>query len=267
MSTYPTTKLHYAANGNFSSNGTFLPAQDGYNLADVSDPSTLASLPAGVKGVYYLGDTSGNTAAFEAQVNAVASSPNLYAFYLADEPDGNTVSAANLKAESDYIHGINHNLITFITEYNQGGNLNPSYDFNPANTDINQFGIEGYAFRDAGDGGANLNNITAAVNAAVSAGIPKADIIPVYQAFGATSGAYSSWTVPTTAQVQQELAQWGSLVPNPAWDYAYSFGAQEGDNAISNTPSLAAAFGAYNAGTLGSSSPTPPPPVHHHHWG
>jgi hypothetical protein len=62
--------------------------------------------------------------------------------YLADEPDPTVVSAANLKAESDYIHAHLPGVKTFITLLNTGSDRAPVYSFDPANTDIDLFGLD-----------------------------------------------------------------------------------------------------------------------------
>ena len=95
--TDPITALHYTANGNFL-NGVYAPGADGFNLADVGSVSELNALPPGVKGLVYLGLTSGAGANFQATVSAFIGNPNLYGFYIADEPGPGL--AANLKAES-----------------------------------------------------------------------------------------------------------------------------------------------------------------------
>jgi hypothetical protein len=46
--------LHYASNGNFSPNGSYLPGAVGFNLADVSNLAQLKSLPDGVKGLVWV---------------------------------------------------------------------------------------------------------------------------------------------------------------------------------------------------------------------
>jgi hypothetical protein len=53
---------------------------------------------------------------------------------------------------------------------------------------------------------------------------------------------------PPTAQQEQTILQtWGSAVPKPAFDCAYSWGVQGGDSALVNTPSLQAVFAQHNA--------------------
>ncbi len=249
----PTTTLHYGPNGNFVGN-LYAPGTDGFNLADVSSPSTLSILPTGVKALVYLGMTGGDTPAFEAAVKSFLDQPQVYGFFLADEPVPGEVSAANLKAEADDIHTADPGAKTFITEYNTSTPQDPSYSFTPANTDIDLYGLDPYPVRPEFSGGVNHDVITAAVSAAEAQGIPRADIVPVYQAFGATSGAYGSWGVPTPAQAEQMLSAWGSVVPSPAFDVAYSWGVQEGDTALSTDPQLAQVFAKMFASESGGST-------------
>jgi hypothetical protein len=250
------TSLHYAANSNMVVTGgayTYAPGVDGFNLADVSSLDALNALPAGVKGLVYLGMTDGVTPAFKAAVDQYIGNPKLYGFYVADQPT--TVPAANIKAESDYIHANVPGAITFMWIQNTSAPTTPVYNlYNPQNTDIDLFGISPQPVRPMFTGGTDFSVIPDAVNAAVAGGIPLADIVPIYQAFGGGSIA-SSYTLPTASQEQQIISTWATYVPNPAFDFAYSWGVQD-DNAISNEPSLQQVFAAHNAQT-GSTPPAP----------
>jgi len=42
------------------------------------------------------------------------------------------------------------------------------------------------------------------------------------------------------------LAYWAAVVPDPVFDYAYSWGAQHGDDALVESPSLQAVFAEKN---------------------
>ena len=77
--------------------------------------------------------------------------------------------------------------------------------------------------------------------------------MPDYQAFG--GGTYAKWILPTATQEEQMLSRWGSLLPNPAFDYAYSWGTQLGDTALSNDPALQKVFAAHNG--VVAAAPTP----------
>ena len=94
-------------------------------------------------------------------------------------------------------------------------------------------------------GGVNYSIIPASVKAAEAWGIPQGQIVPVYQAFGGRG--YAAWTLPTASQEQQILATWGEVVPQPAFDYAYSWGTQADDSALVNTPALQSVFAAHNS--------------------
>jgi hypothetical protein len=239
----PATNLHYAANGGFDSNGNYLPGADGFNLADVSDVSTLNLLPAGVMVLVWVGLCDGADPTFTTTIQPFSGNPKLFGFYLMDEPDPTGLyaplcTAANLKAESDWIHANLPGAKTFIIMMNLGSPTSPTYanSYNPANTDIDLFGLDPYPVRPQFTGGADYSVIDAGVSAAEAEGIPLSSIVPVYQTFG--GGGYSSWTLPTPAQEQQILSTWGSVVPSPVFDYAYSWGVQEADQALSTTPDL-----------------------------
>jgi len=139
----PATPLHYTANGNFV-NGQYAPGADGFNLADISSASQLSELPSGVKALVYLGMTGGVTAAFEAAVKPFIGSSQVYGFYLADEPSPSATTAANFKAESDWIHANDPGAKTFIVEENSSDNLTPQYYYTPANSDMDLFRLDPY---------------------------------------------------------------------------------------------------------------------------
>jgi hypothetical protein len=241
------TRLHYAPNGNVNSSGTYLPGTYGFNLADVSNVGTLNSLPSGVKGLIWLGLCNGADSNFISAVSPFIGNAKLFGFYLMDEPDPTgqyapLCTAANLKAESDWIHANVPGAKTFITMLNLGSPTSPTYanTYNRANTDIDLFGLDPYPVRPQFTGGVNYSVIGAAVSAAEANGITLNAIIPVYQAFG--GGGYTSYTLPTASQEQQILSIWAALVPSPVFDCAYSWGIQDSDSALANTLSLQAVF-------------------------
>lgn len=245
------TTLHYAPNGNFDSSGNYLLEAAGFNLADVSDVGTLNSLPNGVKGLVWLGLCNGADADFTATVQPFVGNGKLYGFYLMDEPDPTgqyapLCQASHLLAESDWIHAHVPGAVTFIVMMNLGTPTGPNYanTYNPANTHIDLFGLDPYPVRPQFTGGVDYSVINAGVTAARTAGIPASAIVPLFQAFG--GGGYSSWTLPTATQEQQILSTWGALVATPAFDYAYSWGAQDGDQALSTSPALQAVLLIHN---------------------
>ena len=248
----PHTSEHFTANGNLSGS-TYVPGADGFNVADVSSNDLVAALPAGVKGLVWIGSCDGATPSFQSTVQSFVGDPRVFGFYLMDEPNPSSCSAANLKAESDWIHANDPGTYTFIIELDLSSSNHPTYqgDYNPANSDIDLYGLDPYPCRSENPASAPCaySWLGLAVTAAEAAGIPLADIVPVYQAFG--GGAWvddggGSYQLPTAAQESAILATWESLVPTPVFDYAYSWGTQNGDQPLAATPSLQSVFLAHN---------------------
>lgn len=244
------TGLHYAPNGDFSGN-TYLLGVYGFNLADVGDVSQVNALPAGVKGLAYLGLCTGVTSAFTTAVQPYVGNQKVFGFYLMDEPNPSSCTAANLKAESDWIHANDPGRKTFIIEENLSSTDHPTYKggFNPANSDIDLYGLDPYPCRSELGNACHYGWIGLAVNAAKADGIPLADIVPVYQAFGGgteTDDGGGSYSLPVPSQEAQILRTWGSLVPTPVFDYAYSWGSQHQDASISGSGGLRRIFRMHN---------------------
>jgi hypothetical protein len=259
--------LHYASGNNVDAQGNFTPGQSGFNLADVSSVDELNALPAGVKGLVWLDQGDGVTQSFIDAVTPYIGNPKAYAFYLKDEPDptgqwNTLVTAANLKAESDWIHAHDPGAKTFITMMNMGSSDNPSFanTYTPQNTHIDYFGIDPYPVR-SDSATVDYSMIDKAVAAAEASGIPAANIVPVFQTFGGGNWVDDSgghYVMPTAAQEQQMLAHWAALVPNPAFDYAYAWGSQNGDQALESSQALQNVFLQHNtSGGTTSGSTTP----------
>ncbi|WP_299812065.1 calcium-binding protein [Tardiphaga sp.] len=249
--------LHYASGNNIDTNGNFTPAQAGFNLADVSSVDQLNALPAGVKGLVWLDQGDGVTQSFIDAVKPYIGNPNAFGFFLKDEPDptgqwNTLVTAANLKAESDYIHANVPGAKTFITMMNMGSSDNPSFanTYTPENTHIDFFGIDPYPVR-SGTSTVDYSMIDKAVAAAEAAGIPQSNIVPVLQTFGGGNWVDDSgghYVMPTAGQEQQMLDHWAALVPNAAFDYAYAWGAQNGDLSLEGSKELQDVFLKHNTG-------------------
>ncbi|MER8555038.1 calcium-binding protein [Mesorhizobium sp. M1217] len=252
--------LHYTSGGS----GTDI-AKAGFNLASVQYVDQVNELPEGMKGLVYLDEANGVTQSFIDKVTPFLGNPNVFGFFLVDEPDptgqwGTYASAANLKAESDWIHEHFPGAKTYITMMSLGTSANPDFrgTYNPANTGIDYYGIDVYPVRT--DGPVDYNMIDKFVAAAQASGIPTSQIVPGYQAFG--GGEYNTdmggkYVVPTAAQMQTMMEHWAKLVPSPAFDYAYAWGSQRGDTALESSSELQAVFREHNLATTG----TTPPPV------
>lgn len=245
----PLTRWHYAANGNFGSSGQYLPGADGFNLADVSSKVVLDSLPAGVRGLDYLGTCAGATSSFDATVDAFAGDAKLFGFYVVDEPNISSCSPAHLKAENDWIHDHVPGAHTFAILENQCAAISPCFGwYTPANSDLDLIGLDPYPVRSElrSPDYAEIGESVAYVQ--TEAAWPLSSIVPVFQAFGGgTWGGNATWTLPTPGEEQQLLATWASVLPAPLFDYAYSWGQQKGDTSLSMSPGLQQVFAAHNA--------------------
>jgi hypothetical protein len=263
----PVTSEHYTANGNLDGS-TYLPGSLGFNLADTESEAQTEALPSGVKALVWVGTCDGATSSFDSGVQSFVGDAKVFGFYLMDEPNPSTCPAANLKAESDYVHATLPGAKTFIIEQDLNESADPDYydGYGPANSDIDLYGLDPYPCRTENPPSAPCayNWIDLAVEQAESSAvgtnsygetgadpdIPAADIVPVYQAFG--GGAWvddqgGSYQLPTAAQEQQILATWASVVPSPVFDYAYSYGVQMDDSPLSTAPaSLQEVFEAHN---------------------
>lgn len=244
--------LHYAANDNFDSNGKYILGSLGFNLADVSSRSLLDLLPAGVRGLVYLGSCApGTDAAFRAGVDKYAGASKLWGFYLADEPEPSSCPVANLRSEAAYIRSKFPNAVTFVLIQNTDSSKAPTFKdgYTPTNLGVDLIGLDPYPCRTELNG-CDYAMIGRYVAAANRAGIPTSRIVPVFQAFG--GGDYpddggGKWALPSADQAQRLLAEWATYVPHPAFDFVYSWGTQRGDTALSTAPaSLRQVFAAHN---------------------
>ncbi|MER8705221.1 calcium-binding protein [Mesorhizobium sp. M1088] len=252
--------LHYTSGGSATEIATA-----GFNLADVQYASQVDALPDGMKGLVYLNEHEGVTSSFIEKMTPFLGNPNVFGFYLVDEPDptgrwGTYATAENLKAESDWIHEHFPGAKTFITMMNMGSPTNPDFTntYNPANTHIDYFGIDPYPVR-TGTDTVDYDMIDRAVAAAVKSGIPISNIVPVFQAFGGGNWETSDGgrqVMPTTEQMQTMMDHWAKLVPSPAFDYTYKWGTQNGDTALESSSELQAVFREHNTTTAVASDTT-----------
>lgn len=247
--------LHYAPNHNFGDSGAWRPATAGFNLADVSDPRQLRTLPVGVKGLIWVGQCSGVDQKFVTAIAPYVQQTNVFGFYLMDDPDPRLRLAQcrpdSLRAEADWIHEHVPGTLVFIVLMNLSAPGTPSFQdtYNPSNSHVDLYGIDPYPCRSELNGCSDTM-IERYVAAAEAWGIPRARMVPVYQSFGGGSwsdGDGGKYVLPTVTQLGMMLARWRALLPAPVFDYAYSWGVQRGDRALENEPALRAVFSAYNA--------------------
>jgi hypothetical protein len=247
----PGTTLHFASNGNFDSNGSYLPGAAGFNLADVNSVTQLNSLPDGVRGLVWVGQCNGVDSTFLNTARPYIGNAKLFGFYLMDDPDPTGLerrrcTADNLKIESDWIHANVPGAKTFILLMTTTSSRRPSFTgaYNPTNSHVDLFGIDPYPCRTE-LAGCDYNEIDLYIAAAESADVPRDRMVPVYQTFGGgnwVDDGGGQYTLPTVGQLEQIMARWDALIPTPVFDYAYSWGSQNADAALGSSPDLQAVF-------------------------
>jgi hypothetical protein len=251
----PSRTLHYTANGVFSGS-RFLPGALGFDLVDVESTWDATHLPTGTKGLVWVGLCNGADATFTSTVTPYLNNPAVFGYYLYDDPDPtgrgkDRCTPADLKAESDWIHVHDPGKKTFVLLMNLSSSSRPRYEGSatPANSGIDLYGLDPYPCRSELHG-CDYSYITKNVRAAESAGIPAAQLVPVFQTFGGGSwpdDGGGSYALPTADQERQILDTWASVLPHPVFDYAYSWGTQRGDTALATTPELQAVMAQHNA--------------------
>ena len=247
----PSTAWHYSGNDNFGPHGRYLPGADGFNLADITSNAEALSLPGNVKGLAYIGRCGGADSSFRSAIAPFIGDSKVYGFYLEDDPDPASCKAGNLKAEADWIRARDPGALTFIVLRDMGPTSSPTFrgTYNPASTDVDLYGLDPYPCRTELGNRCAYAWIGLAVRAAELSGVPRADIVPVYQAFGGGNWAEDGggkYLMPSPLEVSQILAAWGRALPSPAFDYAYSWGNQHGDTALSGSSADQAVFRVHN---------------------
>jgi hypothetical protein len=209
--------------------GSTAPAGLGFNVFDTG-VSGVATLPTGVKGLVWLGQKCPTPAdaTFRATIDKLASNTRVFGYYLSDEPHIADCpgGAAALASRADYIRsrtgGVQKSFIVLSKIADYGA-------FKPASSHVDLVGLDPYPCSTASPT-CPVRKITDKVNAALAAGIPRAAIVPVYQAFGqeGISGGY--YRLPTADQMRAMHAEWDRLVPSPVMDYAYGWSHQSSSN-------------------------------------
>ncbi len=246
---------HFAANGNFDEAGRFAPGAAGFDIADVASAAQLETLPTGVKGLMWIGLCNGAEAKFVERAGSALRSRKLFGFYLMDDPDPSgrwrdACSPDALRAEADWIHARRADALVFIGLMNIGDARSPAFDdsLRPERTHVDLFGVAPYPCRsewpDCDD-----TMIGRFVAAARQAGIPDQAIVPIYQTFGGGTWRTDSggrYRMPSPEELTRMFRVWAELTPAPVFDFAYSWGAQHSDDALSGSPALQSVFDEHN---------------------
>ncbi|HSX30915.1 MAG TPA: hypothetical protein VLE99_03295 [Candidatus Saccharimonadales bacterium] len=285
--------LHYTANSDSSLSQI---VADGFNLVDISgstsNPSSTAStvnaLPSGVQALVWVGNLDNSSgppcpapgftlAQYEALVDGLAHNSKVYGYFLSDEPHPSICpnAASDIQARADYLHQkapAQKAFIVVLDGSNQcGSQLGCEYAaLSPTHTHVDLIGLDPYPCHYSGSTAVPCNNsqITDRYNSAIASGIPASAIVPVFQTFGQegrSDGGSVYYRTPSATELQSMLDTWKTLVPNPAFDYAYSWGVQCGSScpspqALSNHAELQAVMSGHNGASAPSQSSQPQPP-------
>jgi hypothetical protein len=257
LTTLPDGVLHYTPNGNFDHTGAFLPASAGFNVADIADPTHLKTLPDGVQVLVWVGQCEGVTKKFLATLAPFLGDHRVFGYYLMDDPDPRSrfgdsppCPPARLRAESDWLHEHVPGTKTVIVLMNLSDARTPLYtnSYNPVNSHVDLFGLCAYPCRTEFNG-CDRDLIGRYVAASDLAGIPRSQIMPIYQAFGGglwRDDESGSYVMPNPAEETEIISQWRALIPNPVLDMAYSWGTQRGDISLHDVAGLVQVFSIYN---------------------
>lgn len=228
--------------------GATMPFSLGYTLADKSSVSALSALPTGVQAVFWLGQKcpAPADATFKAKIDALASNPKVFAYYLSDEPHIADCPGgpAALRSRAEYIRAVSGGrqksfiVLSKVADYKA---------FAPANSHVDLIGLDPYPCS-VPHPQCDLSKIGEKVNAALSAGIPLPAIVPVYQAFGQERTTSHYYNLPTATQEHAILTEWKRLVPSPVMDYTYGWSNQSSANpTLVDSPALQKVFATFFA--------------------
>lgn len=217
--------LRYAANCDLSDPKT---VQIGFNLSDCA-PGQLSSLPAGTKGLVWLGSNVFST--MKPLIDACVGHANLWGFYIYDEPDISLVSAASLKTISDYCHSTIPGCKTFIALVDGGDGITPNYAPSApygTQTGIDYFGVSQYPVQ-INIPDANIESEIARYisNVQSAGGFPLAKLVPIMQC----AGGDGVMILPTTSQQTRMFTAWDAGIPNPVFEYTYEWGLNSNETA------------------------------------
>ncbi len=242
--------LHYVSN---TRGDRLSAARLGYNLFDIGpDKAAIDALGPGQLALVWLGNLDNTNCTpgyswseFTAAVDRLAGDPKVYGYYLADEPHPHICpdAAADIRQRADYIRSRDPKQKSFIVVIGlSNGCAQESYceyaKLKPAITHVDLIGVN--VFLCNNKSGCLLGKIDTRVSKAVAQGVPLASIVPVWQAFGQVCNTEQShyYVLPSAQQMRDQLDRWKRLVPDPAFDFTYTW--QSGGPAC---PALDAANG------------------------
>lgn len=213
--------------------GSKAPTRLGFDVFDIGSSAwALKTLPAGTQGLVYLGQKCPTRAdaAFKRTVDRLAKSRRVFGYYLSDEPHIKDCPAGPraLASRADYIRKASNGAQRSFIVLSKIADYRP---FRPAVTHVDLIGLNPYPCSIANPR-CDFAKVGEKVRAARAAGISKARMVPVFQAFGQSRLGKDDhyYNLPSTTQMTRLLAAWDRWVPNPVMDYTYGWGHQGSAN-------------------------------------
>jgi hypothetical protein len=216
-------------------------ASAGFNLADVGTLFALRALPAGMKGVYWLGNGYNLKCSWRLSdrqisdtVLAIKDNPKFSGiYYISDEPHPAVCPEApqRLAERSALIRSLDPRARTFVVVLNSA--TGPT-EFAQLKDSADYIGVDPYPcnFRNELTG-CSYAALRERIDQALAAGIPSTRIVPVFQTFGqvctSSRRKYSPYyRMPTLVETEIMLGIWDEKVPvkDRPFDMAYSWAKQ-----------------------------------------
>lgn len=236
-----------------SGSGQAGAAANGWNLLDVGSKSTADALPAGTKGLMWLGDYNNQTCAWEmsgadvtTEVTSAIGDLKVAGYFFSDEPDPTAcaTAVADHKARSALIHSLDPNKFTvMVADMNSGDASLAQIPLWKGAADY--IGLDPYPCRP--DEACKYSWIRKVIAAADRAGL---SYWGVAQAFND-----SSWRWPTPAEEGRMLTQWALSKQRDYMTFAWTW---QG-NGLTSRPRLLRVLRLYNKGALPNTAITAGP--------
>lgn len=228
-------------------------AANGWNLLDAGSKSTADALPAGTKGLVWLGDYDNQTCGWEmsdadvtTEVTSAIGDPKVAGYFFSDEPDPTACAnaVADHKARSALIHSLNPSKFTvMVADMNSGDASLAQIPLWKGAADY--IGLDPYPCR-PGEA-CKYSWIRQVIAAADRAGL---SYWGVAQAFND-----SNWRWPTPAEEGRMLTQWALSKQRGYMAFAWTW---QG-NDLTSQPRLLRVLRLYNKGALPNTAITAGP--------
>ncbi|MGH3240779.1 MAG: hypothetical protein ACRDNL_10375 [Spirillospora sp.] len=205
----------------------------GYDLVDVkADPALVDGVPSGMRALLWVGnfvcdDFVLDFESFKRAVDRLGRDRRVFGWYLSDEPNPGECPgiAAEIRRRADYIERHAPGQVSFVSLTDW-----PMAPLAPRRVGVDLYGLDPYPCKGSSKARerCDIGAIDRMVRMADAAGIPRAKLAPVLQAFGqsCSKGDKQYW-LPTQEQFREILARWDRLAPRPPLEISYSWGRQD----------------------------------------